>query len=343
MEILKKRQSSKKSSTNSIEQYKTVVKYLIFVASAAKVAIGGKLLEETSKTIQRFGTAENIQTWVLTPLQLALVSNHDEFPKVIIMGGNGSGKSMLLKEVAKKRRQRNDKRVVYGFFSNAEKTLFYFQIKEELKEFGIEVVCFNNENGLDMDLLRDSYIFFDEVWNVKKLLKLLKVIDPSACRGVWVVLNAGSDHQINEEFPDFKLIKLDLGLRNTKKITEEIREAEGNTHSSTFVMNNSLNPSLKIIDHMPEGQGVITIERTDSSSFKDMFQKALSHLCKNEKALICIFDFHLNIKKILMEILSLFDEKQRPPVRPLIYLYKYGSNDSDADVEKWVVNPRAFK
>ena len=336
--ILGKSLKPQRLTKTSIDQFKIVAKYLCFVASAAKVTVGDKVDKQAGDIVQKFGTAENIKTWILTPQQLSVLANSEGLDYVILMGPNGSGKSMLLKEAGKQKAAQGTK-VVYGFFANAEKTLLYFIIKKELEEYGIHVVCFNTENGLDSHLLRGSYVFFDEIWNVKKLEKLFKVVDTSECRGVWIVLNAGSDVQVEKNFPSFQLIKLDLGLRNTKKILKEIKEADVNINSATFVMNNSLNPSLKILDHMPEGQDIITIDRKGLSTFKEMIQSAISHLKDNMKTLICILDFHVHVKKMTAEILSVFEEEKRP----LVYLFKNGLNDRDEDIEEWVVNPESFR
>ena len=127
----------------SINQFKIVAKYLCFVASAAKVTVGDKVDKQAGDIVQKFGTAENIKTWILTPQQLSVLANSEGMNYVILMGPNGAGKSMLLKEVGKQKADQ-DIKVVYAIyhFSNI-KPLLYFMIKQELEEYGIQVILIN--------------------------------------------------------------------------------------------------------------------------------------------------------------------------------------------------------
>ena len=130
-------------SKEAIKQFQTVAKYLCFVASAAKVTIGEKVDEQASAIVQKFGTAENIKAWCLTPQQLSVFANSDGMPFVILMGGNGTGKSMVLKEVAKQKANQGIK-VIYAIDSPySALPLLYFIIKKELEVYGIEVIIMN--------------------------------------------------------------------------------------------------------------------------------------------------------------------------------------------------------
>ena len=125
----------------SINQFKIVAKYLCFVASAAKVTVGDKVDKQAGDIVQKFGTAENIKTWILTPQQLSVLANSEGMNYVILMGPNGAGKSMLLKEVGKQKADQ-DIKVVYAIYhsSVATKPLLYFMIKHELESHGIQVI-----------------------------------------------------------------------------------------------------------------------------------------------------------------------------------------------------------
>ena len=130
----------------SINQFKIVAKYLCFVASAAKVTVGDRVDKQAGDIVQKFGTAENIKTWILTPQQLSILENSKGLDYVILMGPNGSGKSMLLKEVGKRKADQKCEVVyaIYDFYVNGFKTLLYFLIKQELEKYDIQVISINN-------------------------------------------------------------------------------------------------------------------------------------------------------------------------------------------------------
>ena len=129
----------------SINQFKIVAKYLCFVASAAKVTVGDRVDKQAGDIVQKFGTAENIKTWLLTPQQLSVLANSEGMNYVILMGPNGAGKSMLLKEVGKQKADQ-DIKVVYAIYHFSDiKPLLYFMIKQELEEYGIQVILINEK------------------------------------------------------------------------------------------------------------------------------------------------------------------------------------------------------
>ena len=128
----------------SIDQFKIVAKYLCFVASAAKVTVGDKVDKQAGEIVEKFGTAENIKTWILTPLQLSVLENSEGLDYVILMGPNGSGKSMLLKEVGKQKANQ-DIKVVYAIHDYGFKPLLYFMIKQELESHGIQVILIDED------------------------------------------------------------------------------------------------------------------------------------------------------------------------------------------------------
>ena len=91
------------SKTHTIEEFKTIFKYLAFVACAAKAPIRQKLLDETLDRISKAGDTENIQRWCFwTPSQLSLMESADKIHRMVIIGGNGTGKTLMLDTYATK-------------------------------------------------------------------------------------------------------------------------------------------------------------------------------------------------------------------------------------------------
>jgi len=72
-------------------------KYLTFVICAAKAPIRQKMLDETISRVAKAGDFENIQRWCFwTPSQLSLMEMAEKLPRVILIGGCGTGKTVML-------------------------------------------------------------------------------------------------------------------------------------------------------------------------------------------------------------------------------------------------------
>ena len=81
----------------SYEEFKTIFKYLAFVACAGKAPITQKLLDESLARINKAGELENIARWCSwSPTQLSLLELAANLEKVVITGGNGTGKTVVL-------------------------------------------------------------------------------------------------------------------------------------------------------------------------------------------------------------------------------------------------------
>ena len=102
-EKVKETRNDLMSKTHTIEEFKTIFKYLAFVACAAKAPIRQKLLDETLDRISKAGDSENIQRWCFwTPSQLSLMELADKIHRMVIIGGNGTGKTLMLDTYATK-------------------------------------------------------------------------------------------------------------------------------------------------------------------------------------------------------------------------------------------------
>ena len=85
------------SRAKTMEEFKTIFKYLAFVACAGKAPIRQKMLDETLARVAKAGDVENIERWCLwTPTQLSLLEQAENLTRVILIGGNGTGKTAML-------------------------------------------------------------------------------------------------------------------------------------------------------------------------------------------------------------------------------------------------------
>ena len=79
------------------EEFISFFKHLAFVACSAKAPIRQKMLDITLTAIAKAGEAENIERWCWwTPTQQSLLELANRLPRVILIGGNGTGKTVML-------------------------------------------------------------------------------------------------------------------------------------------------------------------------------------------------------------------------------------------------------
>ena len=79
-----------------------MVKYLAFAACAAKAPVTQSLTKEIDDRVQIAGSPENIERWMFwTVPQATFFANATSQQKVLLLGGNGVGKTVLMIERAK--------------------------------------------------------------------------------------------------------------------------------------------------------------------------------------------------------------------------------------------------
>ena len=84
---LHEKRTTQISRAKTMEEFKTIFKYLAFVACAGKAPIRQKMLDETLAIISKAGTSENIKRWSWwTPDQLSLLEQAENLNRVILIG-----------------------------------------------------------------------------------------------------------------------------------------------------------------------------------------------------------------------------------------------------------------
>ena len=88
--------------TDFAEDFKIFFKYFAFIGCAGKAPIRQNVLDKTDQLVSIAGTFENIRRWyVWTPTQLSIMDQAENLSRVLITGGNGTGKSTILETVAR--------------------------------------------------------------------------------------------------------------------------------------------------------------------------------------------------------------------------------------------------
>ena len=90
---------AQKSSTShtSIEEFVLIFQLLAFLACAGKAPIRQQMLDETLARVKKAGDPENILRWCFwTKDQHTLMAMADKLSRVILIGGNGTGKTYML-------------------------------------------------------------------------------------------------------------------------------------------------------------------------------------------------------------------------------------------------------
>ena len=88
---------SKSAKTELEKQFANIVKYLAFTACAAKAPVSQSLTKLIDDRVKIAGSAENVQRWMFwTVPQATFFANASSQKKVLLFGGNGVGKTVLM-------------------------------------------------------------------------------------------------------------------------------------------------------------------------------------------------------------------------------------------------------
>ena len=276
--------------------------------------------DETLTRIAKAGSAENIARWSWwTPTQLGLLELADRLSKVIIIGGNGTGKTVMLETFAIKTAKENpDENVVFGInqYSWARpllqldlevkfeklklKNLTVFSY-ENLSELTDANLCNESMNGVSrlvlsaggyepmvQNILSNTTVCLDEIW-----MKNLKPDDLEAMsvKSLWIVIRdtwqkeESPEDYLRKQFPGWVIVNLTCPLRTTKILSEKVKSGQVGHELHT----NNFNQLLKLAPHMPLGPEPLIFSRYEGSYYERL-QQAFS-LVGKDKPLLIILDY----------------------------------------------------
>ena len=123
------------------------------MACAAKAPIRQKMFQETLDRVSKSGDIENIQRWSFwTPSQLSLMGLAENLPRVMLIGGNGTGKTTILETFAMKTAmEHSEENIFFGIqqFYTSARPLLELQIQVKFEQYkNFTVLRFNNIDEL---------------------------------------------------------------------------------------------------------------------------------------------------------------------------------------------------
>ena len=178
------------ASSKTIEEFKIIFKYLAFVACSAKAPIRQKMLDADLDLINKAGSAENIQRWCAwTPTQLSLMELAHQLSRVVLIGGNGTGKTLMLETFVMKTAKENpNDAVIFAIHQEYSefRPLLQLQFEVRFEELqNVTVKTFVNLSDLDLDNCANTHICIDEVEVRNVPLEDLQKIP---AKSIWIVL-----------------------------------------------------------------------------------------------------------------------------------------------------------
>ena len=297
------------------EDFKTIVKYLLFSAPKIALPVTGKMVTAVLKAIQEAGSPENIRVWCYpTPEQRLIFSS----PKLILLAPWGAGKTFFMVAEAIQKAE-NGEKILFLLFANrkdlstSKKSLLAIDLELKFQSYNdyikVETVFFKDGEDNKLKEIGNGYahVMCDELFGdinrlTTKSQKELKDFFSSK-ETVWMALSNyyfGSkiDGSVNLEelvkgwFPDFQVAEMKIPLRMAKTVAENIRS--GYAHqigkATQLQLNARLCAESKLPSNLTEGCQIDRFGLGEFKSLHELLEKALAKLAKGSSAIIVIND-----------------------------------------------------
>ena len=240
------------------------------------------MLDESLARVKKAGDHNNILRWcVWTKDQHNLMAMADKLLRVILVGGNGTGKTYMLDAFTMKiAKEHPDEKIVFAIHQNISSYRPLLQLELEVKYermrlTNVTVVTFKELSELtDANLLNDN-VCIDEISLVDVKLEDLLAIE---AKSLWIVIRdtaQGGNHEeyLREKFQDWAIVNLSYPLRTSKNLSEKVKSGLVYDRNHTNIFNNS----MKVAPNMPLGPEPLIFPRSDGS-YQARLQQAFSVL-----------------------------------------------------------------
>ena len=297
------------------EDFKTIVKYLLFSAPKIPLPVTGNMVTAVHKAIQEAGSAENIRVWCYpTPEQRLIFGS----PKLVLLAPWGAGKTFFMVAEAIQKAE-NGEKVLFLLcargiaMSTSKKSLLAMDLELKFQGYQdtikVETVVFKDGEDNKLREVGNGYdhIMCDELFgDIDKLTpksqRELKYFFSSK-DSVWMAVsnayyyasridgNVDLEALVKGWFPNFQVAKMQTPLRMPKTVAETIRSGYANTGKATPL---SLNPKLCAESNLPsnltEGCQIESFGLGEFKSFFENLDKAFDKLPRGSSAVIVIDD-----------------------------------------------------
>ena len=237
------------------------------------------------------GEAKIIERWCWwTPAQLSLLDLAERLSRVILIGGNGTGKTAILDAFTRKTaKEHPDEKVIFAIHQMKSPSRPLLQLDLEVKFENLKnvsVVSFKDLSELTNANLTNTTVCVDEIH-----MGLVKPEDLLAIqvKSLWIVIRETTKGQGNPEqylrqqFSDWVIVNLSYPLRTSKNLSEKIKS--GQVHADTHT--NNFNSSMQVAPNMPLGPEPLILQRS-KGSYHARVQQAFSAVGKHMSALIIL-------------------------------------------------------
>ena len=237
----------------------------------------------------------NIPRWGFwTQTQAFLMELADKLPRVIIMGGNGTGKTAMLEAFAARQANEHPKEnVTFAIQQVHSHTRPLLQLDLEVQYENLKnvtVTKFTEINQLNHASTTNTTICIDEItmFNVRP-----EDLHNIKSKNLWVVIrdtwNENPEEYLRNEFPGWVLVNLNNPLRTSKRISEKVKT--GTVHS--YLHKNNFNASLDVAANMLIGQEPMILPST-GGSYQKRLHYVFSAVGKDKPALIILDHWSMN-------------------------------------------------
>ena len=291
-----------------------MVKYLAFAACAAKAPITQTLTRKIDDIVQCAGSAENIQRWMFwTVPQATFFANAMSQQKVLLLGGNGVGKTVVMMQRAKELSIAGEE-VVFCIGSHfnlllnkrsSTKTLLQLQLEAEFDDFHtknssstqqskkIQVKSLGSYDP-SKEYLEKTHVFMDEVRNSE-----FKKNATLQAKSLWVAvsfdhtLNASKDaadviKHLKSLYPKWYIPFFNFILRTTQNVSKELKKPSRYYYQRKDNNESKLNKLLDVPQNSQEGPEPQTFKDLEPVHFCEKVLAIFKELEGHDNALVVI-------------------------------------------------------
>ena len=251
-----------------------IFKYLAFIGCAGTAPVKQNILEANQRLVHRAGTIKNIKRWYLwTPQQLSIMSKVKELSRVLIFGGNGTGKTTMLESAAEEiAREGRGKNILYSIITSYPNLLLNIQAEVRFQKYkNVNVNMFGSVEDMYSKVFgaahidaSNTYIFIDETGLPDNdQLEMFDCLFNLRAKSVWAALRVIKSNSkfnpkhddptdyLRSEFKDWDIFHLMIPMRNPKNIAKHVKKLP--IGPELHGLGNGFNPHLNLDVNMPRG------------------------------------------------------------------------------------------